>query len=342
MPDNPHRYRYAGRVIASQWPIQELPTADAAAVPLLRITMAAGLPDADELAAWQHDFRDSSGAVTLTCTRVGDGHLMEFPGIARIHADHGGAVTVVGITDCEESVRHVLLDQAMPRLLAQHGELVLHAAIVRTLSGRTLLLLGESGRGKSTLTGAMLASGHEVLTDDGALLDLVEGTVLARRTYPSVRLLPDSLSYLFPSSEPTTLPMAHYSHKRRLTLEMDTVTGTLPVDAVIVLGEPVPSKTPSLNPISPGASCLMMLRHGFQLDLSDTANVAHLLAKAADLARQIPAYRLDYPRDFARLSEVIALLDRSFGGNADTHILNALIDHRAPVRRKRQRSPACG
>ena len=54
------------------------------------------------------------------------------------------------------------------------------------------------------------------------------------------------------------------------------------------------------------------MRHGFQLDLSCQANVASLLAKAAEVARRIPIHRLDYPRDYAQLPAVLALLDGSF------------------------------
>jgi hypothetical protein len=67
----------------------------------------------------------------------------------------------------EDRVLHALI----PLLLADRGELVLHAAAVRTDAG-AVALCGPSGRGKSTLAAVCAAGGAEVLAEDAAAVTL--------------------------------------------------------------------------------------------------------------------------------------------------------------------------
>lgn len=275
-----------------------------------RVTLSETAPACTSV-TWSHDFLDPEGKyVTLTCERMMSGYRMHFPGIATVVAMSNGRVFVypqrgVGL----ESVRHVLLDQALPRLLALRGGLVLHAAVVSTLAGKTLLLIGDSGRGKSTLTGAFLASGRRVANDDGAVVSVGDAGVVAVPTYPSLRLLPDSRAHLFADQEDASLAVADYSSKRRLPVP-DSRKATH-VGAIVLLAPPLEVGTPPrLTQETPGSACMAIIRNGFQLDLSDTANLQVLLAKAAEAARLVPVYQLHYPRQYEALPDVIDLLER--------------------------------
>src|SRR5690606_19444533 len=130
---------------------------------------------------------------------------------------------------------HMLVDQVLPRLLAQLGHLLVHGSALR-IDGRGALFIGPSGRGKSTLAGLMQRQGHTVLSDDCILLVADGERFQALPTYPSLRLNIDSLAALFPVS-PDTVSVAAYSEKRRLPM---TTPGNLvdgmPVDALYLLG----------------------------------------------------------------------------------------------------------
>ena len=56
----------------------------------------------------------------------------------------------------DNTIEHLLVDQIWPRILAHRGQLVLHAAGVTSPTG-AILFVGQSGRGKSTLTLYMAA-----------------------------------------------------------------------------------------------------------------------------------------------------------------------------------------
>jgi energy-coupling factor transporter ATP-binding protein EcfA2 len=62
---------------------------------------------------------------------------------------------------------HRLLSMALPLMLAERGDLVIHASAV-VVNGRAVLLCGPTGRGKSTLALTMSGLGHPVLAEDGA------------------------------------------------------------------------------------------------------------------------------------------------------------------------------
>lgn len=310
MLSNPCHYRYAGRSLASSLPLPELGPASTAAAEL-RIDLVP-MPRCTERQdiEWRHDFVDPGYGTTLTCARTASGHLLEFPDVATIGVSAGGDVHVSAWPGASiESVRHVLLDQALPRILAQRGDFLLHGAAIRANNGRTLLILGESGRGKSTLASAFTCAGAEVLTDDCLRIEPSADAVDILPTYPGLRLWPDSLARLFPDAASRSTPMAHYSDKRRLSLgDASASSAPISLDAIFVLAPPEGSDTISLAPLSMQQACLALVSNTFQLDLKDAANVERLLAQAAQVAARVPVRALTYPRDYARLPEVVAQL----------------------------------
>ena len=290
----------------------ELPWAEGADPPRFRIELAGTDPPEMQL-LWAHNFPDPSGQSTLVCERTATDYRLHFPSVATVVAFADGKLRIHPESGaCMDSVRHILLDQALPRLLAQRGELVLHAALVATSTGKALLLIGDSGRGKSTLTGAFLASGRRVGTDDGAVVRISEGELVAVPTYTSLRLLTDSRAHFFAGVDAATLPAAGYGGKKRLPVPIGIDASR--VEAIVLLDPPIADgASPRLTRELPASACMAMIRHGFQLDLSDTGNLQVLLAKAAEAAGLVPVYRLEYPRQFDALPDVIALLEHELG-----------------------------
>ncbi len=271
-----------------------------------------------ENAAWVHEWQTGNGPPTLSIARKEEGLLLRFPDLADFSITNDGnrigAWPAPGTDD--ETLRHLLLDQVLPRLLAHQGRLVLHAGAVR-VDDTAIAFLGAAGCGKSTLTASFRAAGYSLLSDDGLVLNAIEEEVKARPTYPSLRLWPESVAGVY-SEPPTLAPMAQYSTKQRVVLTQDDFSGEpLPLAAIYVLA-PVAetgAATISLTKLSPRDACMAIVANSFQLDLTDTRRAAALLAKAAKVAKQVPAFRLTYPRDFALLPSVrAAILDQRSSG----------------------------
>jgi hypothetical protein len=307
---NPTRhYRYADRVVATSLALPELPECPGDTSEAFRISLGHSVAWGAAAPAWQHDFLDPQGTVSLACAREGNRFRFEFPGLVEALVTPDGEITLeASPTASPNTVRHILLDQILPRLLAQQGELVLHGAAVAPVEGHAVVLLGDSGMGKSTLSGASALAGHQVLTDDGLLMRVAADGVAAIPTYPSLRLWPDSFETLFAGSDVVSTPMAHYSDKHRLDIASATPQpAACPIAAIVVLQAPDGDRIRQTR-LSSQAACMALMRNAFQLDLSNHRNVSRLLGLAADTVARVPTIALGYPRDYARLPAVVNAL----------------------------------
>jgi len=256
-----------------------------------------------ELCHHWHDGDD----IVLSLARQGADYWLRAPGIAVFLLQmQPSRIRVLPETDIDAStLEHVLVDQVLPRLLAQQGELMVHASAL-AIEGRHALFAGPSGWGKSTLAGLMHRQGHLVLSDD--CMQLVAGgeRLHALPTYSSLRLYDDSLQALFPGVQGTG-PVASYSDKRRMPMGLPPdAEATFPVDALYVLGDPDEADgTIRMTPLRSAEACQALLRHSFRLDLGDRTANARQFALCGAAARTLPAFRLQYPRDFARSDELV-------------------------------------
>jgi hypothetical protein len=139
-----------------------------AAGPRGRLTFAvAGEPVLDrpgELVAWAEG---EDGAVFATAA-TGDGLVVScsVTGSYLLRADSAwiGVEPAPGIAPAW--LEHRLLSTIVPTLLADRGDLMLHASAV-VAGGRAVLFCGPSGRGKSTLALVLSREGLPVLAEDG-------------------------------------------------------------------------------------------------------------------------------------------------------------------------------
>lgn len=202
----------------------------------------------------------------------------------------------------EATLFHFLSDVLLPAILDHQGELVVHAGAV-VVDGAAVLLLGASGRGKSTLTASFLAEGQTILSDDGIIISASECGVCAEAVYPGVRLLPDSLSALFDASI-LTAEVAHYAAKRRIIPDSRMSAGKYPAALLIFLSEPQEPGPVSLAPMSAAEACMGLVSKSFALDPSDKDRARGRIEQAGRVANTLPAYALSYPRKLSSLPQV--------------------------------------
>jgi hypothetical protein len=248
-------------------------------------------------------------------SRMNGGYLLLFPESAAFTVSGDGR-KVIGWCPAGangETFRHLLLDQVLPRVLAHSGRLVLHASAVR-LDDRCVAFLADSGGGKSTLAARLHADGMALLADDGLVVRHDQKSVRVVPTYRSLRLWPDSVDSVF-VERPATSAMAHYTSKRRVLLEptCERDASPLPLAGLYVLRSLSGNEDALVNiaRLSQRDACIAIIANAFQLDATDLQRAAHTLAQAADVAKIVPAFRLSFPRDFTRLSEVRPTLVRS-------------------------------
>jgi hypothetical protein len=268
--------------------------------------------------AWHHQWQDDAKRAVISLARTRSGYLLRFPRQCdfAISSDAGRIEPVPHRRVAPEFLGHLLADQVLPRCLAQRGELVVHAAGI-ALGPDIALFVGESGRGKSTLAGLLFRSGRTLLSDDCLILRPTREAVRAVPTYPSLRLRPDSADALFPGDS-ARAPRPACPDKSRFSVpDVSREASAGRVAAVYFLGDAdAGCADVRVTPMARAAACIRLMEQSFQLDVLDGEAVGRLLGLAGQVLARVPAFTLDYPRDFSRAAALAGGIERHFAGVA--------------------------
>jgi hypothetical protein len=149
-------------------------------VPVVRATVPTAVP-----AAVCH--RVASGQELIASERRA---VFRVPGVAAFYVEDGARVTVEPAIECDNSaINAYLYGTVTALLLAQRGMFALHASVAR-IDGRTVAIAGVRGAGKSTTVLALERRGHTVVSDDVAVIDIVEDGLVHRPTGRPVHVYP--------------------------------------------------------------------------------------------------------------------------------------------------------
>jgi hypothetical protein len=89
---------------------------------------------------------------------------------------------------------HTIMHTLIPYALATQGDVVLHAACV-IVGGKTILLCGDGGRGKSTLAAGFQQRGAVLLGEDIVRVEVRNNQLFAFPSYAGARLRSDSFLF---------------------------------------------------------------------------------------------------------------------------------------------------
>jgi hypothetical protein len=201
------------------------------------------------------------------------------------------------------TLRHLLVDQLLPHLLAVGGDLVLHASAVE-LDGTALAFVGPTGAGKSSLAAGFVARGAALLTDDFVVLRERGDRYLAEPAYPSLRLWEDAAERF--AGHPEELQeVADYTAKRRWDVpEAAHAREPVPLRAVIAPGlEPGPGDPPArIGRLGGSDSFAILLHQHFRVEgPGRRARQAADFDRIARLAGRVPVFLMEHRRDYALL-----------------------------------------
>lgn len=241
--------------------------------------------------------------------REGGGYRVRFCGIADFLIGKDGRLDAVfPDMDAEIPWQGSYLRQVRPLLWSLQGQAVFHGGAV-SRDGRAIAFLGPSGRGKSTLTAACAARGLAFLTDDCLVL---QGAG-PRRVLPDVswiRLREDSFEVLRTAMPAGNATMAPWWDKPRLAADAQALPHAREpaiLAHVVLLGEDEGNDI-RLEPMGTIDSTIAWCAHAFVVDQKAPEVMRGMMHRAAALAAELPMHRLSYPRDYARLDEVVAVV----------------------------------
>ena len=284
------RHRYAGLILAADFPLPELPRASGR--PFTTLSMGPRRRS-DARRDWQHRWRQPGGAEWMRVARQAGGHIVQFPRLVEFHVTARAIVCSPRLGIPARTVRHLLLDQLLPTLLASRGRFVLHASAVAA-GGRAVGFVGPAGAGKSTLAAALARLGASTLTDDALVIDVKGRRAVATPTYPGLRLWPESRALLGAWRAIQRARVAHYNTKERwFGASVPFASRQAPLAALYVLAR---GRRVDLRPLSPQDAVMALVRFSMLLDVTDRAAVRRGFELAARLVEHVPVSRLAFPR----------------------------------------------
>lgn len=179
---------------------------------------------------------------------------------------------------------------------------ILHASAV-TLEGRTVLLAGPSGTGKSTFTAALVAAGGTFLADDLVPLDVSGKTV---RGFPLALSVKSGSFAAVEALHPDLagvprLPLRHLQ-VRYLDLNKGAPVAAACDPALIVFPEYAPGADLEVEAIAPAAAFAFLIETG-----SEPEGTPRSIRPLVRLVERVPAYRIGYG-DLAEAAATIRAL----------------------------------
>ena len=252
-----------------------------------------------------HQWVFADGPPWTTFFRRGSAYLLRFPDLAdfEVSADGGVVLGFPAPGVGSATVEHLYLNQVLPLALSRQGRLVLHGSAV-DLDGQGVAFLGESGRGKSTLAASFAIGGTRFLTDDGLLLDWVDGTCRVLPSHPSIRLWADSQAALMDEAAVKASAVGGTVKARFLAGDgIPFCCESRPLRRIFFLGE---GRVDGLviEPMRPAQALIELVRHSFLLDIEARDLLARHFDDLSRLAALPIHFRLDYPRRYQALPAV--------------------------------------
>ena len=317
----PYRAAFADCTLACDHTIPELtlPGPEGAA-PELRVLHVDRLPDA--AAGWRQaaqPWPGTNGRVVQGATP--QGMLVRAQRVAEFLIQPATA-TVRYCTEPEASpaaVRHFLLNQILPRMLAIRRPLVLHASAV-CIGGCALVFAGRSGSGKSSLAASLVAHrGAGLISDDGVVV--YPGTPpRIVGTYARSRLWSDAQRGL--GLTPGNAPAAPEGSKRLLEPlgPRRAPWARVPLGAIVLIDvEPAGDAGIRIHPIQGAQAVMALIERSLGLFDAEHSTLARQLDAVASVAASgVPILGLCFPRRFDLLGDVHQALMHALRDRAPT------------------------
>jgi hypothetical protein len=196
-------------------------------------------------------------------------------------------------------LHHVILGSVLAILLHQRGLLVLHASSVADPDG-AVVVLGDSGWGKSTVAAALCSRGFGFVTDDVLSIDNESGTLKAVPGIPRVKMAQDAAVML--GYDPGRLqPLYSGLDKKALPMNDVFVSEPIPIKCVYVIDEGDVLETKEM---STAEAMMETIRHSIIARVPEDSRAAAHFEQCAHLARSVTYRWLRMERDNSTLADL--------------------------------------
>lgn len=289
------RYRAYGLAIESELELPELETCRAEPDTVIRFGTVSDSPD--------EPVEDGR------LYRVSSGHYVTFENIGTLLVSDGKSIVLEPADDAvPEALRQFVLGRGFRLLLHQRGYVVLHGSTA-VIDGEAVVFLGESGQGKSTTATGFYGEGYPVLADDVTPVEPETAEVLPG--FQQVKLdrqAAESVGAGLDSTSPSDFARQYY----RVPSEFDG--DPVPLGCIYLLADGPKIRIESVPPSGRPYHLLRSSASAYR-SIDDDAVKADL-NDCARLSSTVPVKRLERPREFDALPDVVSAVEADLAGEA--------------------------
>ena len=208
-------------------------------------------------------------------------------------------------------IRHLLLDQVVPRFVSMCGAVVLHASAI-SVNGKCVIFIGKSGSGKSTLACSFHMHSMALLCDDCLQLCEKKNGLVCIPSYNGSRLWSDSFYSLINDNTYGFKSIGNGGKKRLILSPPQRGKSSFPVSAIFLLNRQSDKNSRELNnikvqiePFNGSDAVIALIECAFMLDLTDRQYITKFFENISRLVRSdVPIYQLDCCHEYQRLPEI--------------------------------------
>lgn len=243
----------------------------------------------------------------LRLTQFSDGQAyFAWHGIGRILVRDHATVEVDLLPETDPALlSFILLGPVMAAILHGRSQLVLHGSAVTVTPGKAALFIGDNSAGKSTLAGAFLRAGHDVLNDDVIAISGADTEhPVVRPGFPAMKLSRTAIEAFAPLPGTLLPAVPENAAKLRVRFAQQTQTAC-PLGHIFVL-----ERGPGIivTPLDPSARLSTLLRHSYMLKFGVEPlrgpDAARHFAQCANIANHVPVSILTVPDGLNNVMDV--------------------------------------
>ncbi len=225
------------------------------------------------------------------------------------HVQNGSSIVIepfAGTTETE--LRLFLLGSAMGFLMIQKGWYPVHGGAV-VLGGRAIILTGDTGAGKSTLTSAIVERGFPFLADDVSVLILQNGNPMVLPAYPQRKLCRDAALELGYSLQELVLISAE-RQKYAIQKPGGWCDEPMPLGCVVEI-VPGDEESPAATRVVGHESMGIFMKNLYRSFIYSYLGLRPACMKdLLNIIAATPIYRLSRPNGLAHIGEIVQLLQK--------------------------------
>jgi hypothetical protein len=218
--------------------------------------------------------------------------------------------TVTGLSmdgNPEAALKTYMLGHLLSFVLLGLGKETIHAASIVT-GNQAFALVGDSARGKSTLSAAFLQAGYTLLSDDFLVVSPHGDSYIAYPGIPRIKLYERVAKHLIAEGKQGT-PMTTHRRTKMVYPVQGVPTEPVPLRTFYALASPknlAGLKGVRIETLSEKEAYLELTENSFNVSVRTPERLASQFQWATALVKKVPVKRLSYPRVMEILPDVIA------------------------------------